>query len=653
MTDLLTRTTHALQPLSEEEIAKAVGILRSERGVDERFRFVEISLAEPEKAALATADATGGDLPRLAKAVLIDRAQRVSIEARVSLTAGAVVDWKRIAEGEPPFTSDEIDGVEIAVRKHPDFIAAMERRGIADLDLVWVDPWTAGSYDDEAEFAGRRMARGLLWKKDAADDLNGYAHPIENVIVMFDLHEMEPVKIYDFGVVRVPEKRGNFAEEDASSLRTDLKPIVITQPDGASFTVEGNLVRWHRWRLRVGFTPREGLVIHTVSWEDDDRVRPIMHRGAVSEMIVPYGDPAVTHAKKNVFDIGELNFGSMANSLTLGCDCLGEIYYFDHAFCDPFGKPYTLKNVICMHEEDFGVQWRHFDWRSNTTEVRRSRRLVISSFSTIGNYDYGFFWYFHLDGTIVCEVKLTGILTTGSVPDGVKPTHGQLLNEDGLYGPIHQHLFNFRLDLDIDGPVNTVIEEHAEADPPGPGNPLNGAFRNVKTVLKTEREAQQLIDPLRGRTWKIINPTVLNAVGEPTGYRLVPHGNVGVFASPEASISKRANFMTKHLWVTPFAEGEVHAAGDYPAQHPGGDGLPTWTAANRSIEETDVVLWYTLGTHHQPRPEDWPVMPVAYTSFHLAPSGFFNQNPTLDLPRPAPHHANGHCGAGCTCGCGS
>ena len=197
---------------------------------------------------------------------------------------------------------------------------------------------------------------------------------------------------------------------------------------------------------------------------------PILHRAAMSDMVVPYGDPAPTHHRKNTFDGGELNFGALVNSLTLGCDCLGEIHYFDAALVDQDGKAHAVKNAICMHEEDYGVLWRHMNMRTNQTEVRRSRRLVVSSFSTIGNYDYGIFWYLYQDGTIQCEVKLTGILSTGAVPVGQTPRYGQLLNEDGLYAPIHQHFFNFRLDLDVDGPLNTVYEEHAEAEPAGPGN---------------------------------------------------------------------------------------------------------------------------------------------------------------------------------------
>jgi primary-amine oxidase len=647
MAQSAVRARHPLEPLSVDELAEAVAILRAaspEPWDDRRFRFLEVALREPPKAAILANEAAAEEtrLPREARAILIDRAAQASIQTIVSLDDGRVTSWEAVAIGQAPFTLEEILECERVVRGHPDFRAAMARRGITDLDLVWVDPWPFGVYDDEADLADRRLTRGLVWMRANPDDDNGYAHPVENVIVIFDLHRMEVVRVEDHGVVPIPARTANYGPNDVGPLRTDLKPIEITQPEGPSFTVDGTLVRWQKWRLRVGFTPREGLVLHTVGWEEDGRVRPILHRAAMSEMVVPYGDPAPTHRRKNTYDGGELNFGSLVNSLTLGCDCLGEIHYFDIALVDQDGRPYAVKNAICMHEEDYGVLWRHMNMRTGQTEVRRSRRLVISSFSTIGNYDYGIFWHLYQDGGIQCEVKLTGILSTGAVAPGETPTHGQLLNEDGLYGPIHQHFFNFRLDLDVDGPVNTVYEEHAEADPVGPDNPLKGAFRTVRTPLRRESEAQQLVDPLRGRVWRIVNPERRNAVGEPVGYRLVPHGNVAALAAADASIARRAAFMTKHLWVTPHDDHERHAAGDFPAQHPG-DGLPTWTAADRPIEATDVVVWYTLGSHHAPRPEDWPVMPVSYAGFLLQPAGFFDRNPALDVPPSTPKHADGCC----------
>ena len=87
----------------------------------------------------------------------------------------------------------------------------------------------------------------------------------------------------------LPPKSGSYYPEDNGPLRTDLKPLEITQPEGPSFEVDGNLVRWQKWSLRVGMDPLEGLVLYTVGYEDGGRVRPIVYRASVSEMVVPYG----------------------------------------------------------------------------------------------------------------------------------------------------------------------------------------------------------------------------------------------------------------------------------------------------------------------------------------------------------------------------
>jgi primary-amine oxidase len=648
MAQAVERIAHPLQILSTDEIGEAVAILRAGAPGgwdDRRYRFVEVSLKEPAKSALAAAEESGRteELPREARVVLIDRGDRATIEAFVSLSEGKLISWDVVAVGQAPFIMEEILACEETIRKDPDFQAAMAKRGITDMDLVWVDPWPFGFYDDEPEYAKHRLTRGLVWVRANPDDDNGYAHPVENVILTFDLNDGKILRLQDFGVVHVPMEEGNYGPEDVGPLRTDLKPLEITQPQGPSFEVDGYDVTWQNWQFRVGFTPREGLVLHQVKWvEDDGRERPIMYRAGMGDMVVPYGDPNPTHVRKNTYDGGELNFGALINSLTLGCDCLGEIYYFDVALADADGKPFTLKNAICMHEEDYGVLWRHTNWRSGRTDMRRSRRLVVSVFATIGNYDYGIFWYFYQDGTIQCEVKLTGIVSTGAVEPGTQPTHGTLLNADGLYAPLHQHFFSFRLDMDVDGTVNNVYEEHGETETDSSLFPLQSSFRTVRTQLKSELEAQQLIDPLRGRVWKIVNPSSLNAAGDPVAYRLLPMHNVEAMASPASNIARRAGFMMKHFWATPYQDDEKTPAGDFPAQHPG-TGLPEWTAADRSLEDTDVVVWYTLGSHHSPRPEDWPVMPVGYASFMLQPHGFFNQNPALNQPIPEAHGNGSHC----------
>jgi len=633
--------THPLDPLDADEIRAAVALVRADPRANASVLFSQVDLCEPDKRDALRGDAAGD---RRARVVFMNRDERHAVDAVVSLARGAVDSWKVIEAGTPPFTSEEIVACELAVRANPEFRAALARRGITDMDLVWVDPWSVGAYHDETELRGRRLARGLIWVRSGEHDDNGYAHPVENLHTMYDLDTGEVLWVQDGPVVPVPAKDGNFDAASSGPMRNDLRELVITQPDGPSFQVDGQEVRWQKWRFRVGYNSREGLVLHELGWEENGRVRPILYRAAMSEMVVPYGDPSFQHRRKNTFDTGELNLGAMANSLTLGCDCLGVIHYFDAAVVTPSGEPRVLENVVCMHEEDYGVLWRHWNWRSDRTEVRRSRRLVVSFFTTLGNYDYGFFWYLYQDGTIQHEVKLTGILSTGAVAPGEKPAYGQLLNADGLYGPVHQHFFNFRLDLDVDGVENAVYEEHGEAMPAGPDNPLHAAFRHVKTRLRTELEARQLVDPLSGRTWKVVNPGRLNAVGEPVGYRLVPHGNVMALASPQANVSERAGFMTRHFWATPYHPDEMLAAGDFPNQHPGGAGLPAWAAQDRSIEDRDVVVWYTLGTYHQARLEDWPVMPVAYAGFALHPSGFFDENPALDVPPPDPGHNGSCCG---------
>jgi primary-amine oxidase len=331
----------------------------------------------------------------------------------------------------------------------------------------------------------------------------------------------------------------------------------------------------------------------------------------------------------------------LANSLELGCDCLGEIRYFDAWLNDNDGHAQVIKNAICLHEEDHGMLWKHTDWRTGKAEVRRSRRLVISMIATVGNYEYGYFWYLYQDGTIEYEVKLTGVISNAALPPGEKPAHGTLVAPQ-VYGPNHQHIFCVRLDMMVDGPQNTVVECDSVAVPPGPENPYGNAWVVQQAPLRSESEAQRVADGRAARYWKITNPGKLNATGEAVAYKLVPQDTVLPFWQPDTSIARRAGFANKHLWVTAYDRDQRFPAGEYPNQHPGGDGLPTWAEADRPLENTDVVLWHTFTAHHTVRPEDWPVMPVTRAGFQLRAHGFFDGNPALDVPPPEHcHHQDG------------
>jgi primary-amine oxidase len=573
-------------------------------------------------------------------AVLFDNAANSCFEANVSLTDSKLLTWKHVPGVQPTMTIDEQIECEQAVLASPEFKAALKRQyGVDDTSLVMVDIWSAGNYGSD-EDRTRRLARPLCFLRHDPTD-NGYVRPIEGLRPVVDLNTMQVIRVEEYGHWPLPPVTCNYSADRVANQRKDIRPIEITQPAGPSFTVDGRVVRWQNWSFVVGFNAREGLTLHHLKYRDGDRDRSILYRASLTEMVVPYGDPTETQRRKNAFDVGEYGMGMCANSLELGCDCLGHIHYFDADLVTSRGEPLKIKNAICMHEEDFGILWKHTDRRLNVPEVRRSRRLVISSVSTVENYEYGFFWYLYQDGNIQLEVKLTGILSLGAVQPEARPQYGALIAPQ-LYAPNHQHFFNVRLDFDLDGATNTVQQVDVVADEIGPDNPFENAFRARATTLKSETQARANLNLETARTWKVINPEVRNAVGEPVGYRFLPGDNCVPFASPNAWWRKRAGFVNHHVWVTPYRDDEKYGAGDYPNQSAGGDGLIRWTTGDRPIQATDVVLWYTFGHTHIPRPEDYPVMPTAYIGFTLKPAGFFDLNPANDVP-PSPRAAAKSC----------
>jgi primary-amine oxidase len=633
----MAKIKHPLEPLGAEEVRLAVKILRDSGKVTPTTRFVTVSLKEPDKAFV---HAFSGREPfaREASAVLFDNAANSCYEASVSLSDAKVLSWKHIPGVQPTMTADEQVECEQAVLASPEFKAALKRQyGVEDTRLVMVDIWSAGNYGSE-EDRTMRLARPLCFLRMDPTD-NGYAKPIEGLRPVVDLNAMRVIRVEEYGHWPLPPQQSNYSADRMTGFRSDIKPLSITQPDGPSFEVEGNQVRWQKWSFVVGFNGREGLTMNHLCYEDGGRRRSVLYRGSLSEMVVPYGDPAPQQARKNAFDAGEYGLGYCANSLELGCDCLGYIRYFDGHLCTSRGELLTVKNAVCMHEEDYGILWKHTDRRLNTPEVRRSRRLVVSSIATVENYEYGFFWYLYQDGNIQFEIKLTGILSLGALPPGEKSPYGALVAPQ-LYAPNHQHFFNMRLDIDLDGTANSAFQVDVEPDALGPKNPFENAFSAKARPLNTESQARANLCLETARTWKFTNPAVRNAVGEPVGYRFMPGDNCLPFASRNAWWRKRAGFVDHHVWITPYRDEERHAAGNYPNQSQGGDGLPRWTGADRAIDDTDLVLWYTFGHTHLARPEDYPVMPAAYIGFMLKPNGFFTENPGNDIP-PSMHHA-GH-----------
>jgi primary-amine oxidase len=625
---------HPLESLVASEVMQAVSLLKALPCFTPTTRIISIMLREPNKTAVYEWNETE-EGARAADAVLFDNARNAAFTVWLDITANAIVEWRPAPEGaQPTLSMDEQVACEQAVLASELFRDALQRHyGISDTSLVMVDIWSAGNYGSE-EDRWRRLTRPLCFLRSDPTD-NGYARPIEGIRPVVDINIMEVIRVEEYGEWPLPPLPGNYASGRVANQRSDIKPLEITQSEGPSFTLAGKHLHWQNWSLVVGFNAREGLTIHDVRYLDKGRNRPILYRGSLTEMVVPYGDPRPTQARKNAFDVGEYGMGMCANSLKLGCDCVGHIAYLDADLCDTKGGALKIENAICIHEEDYGILWKHTDRRlPDAPEVRRSRRLVVSSISTVENYEYGFFWYFYQDGNIQFEIKLTGILSLGAVRPGEEPKHGTMI-APLLYAPNHQHFFNIRLDFGIDGIANTIQQIDIVADPAGEDNPFENGFHAKVTDLTSEQQALSNLNLETSRTWKIVNPSARNAMGAPTGYKFFPGDNAFPLASANAWWRRRARFVDHHVWVTPYHEDEKYGAGDYPNQSTGGDGLVQWTKLNRSIENQDVVFWYTFGHTHIPRSEDYPVMPTAYIGFLLKPNGFFDSNPSNNVP-PSP-----------------
>lgn len=625
---------HPLDPLDAAEVPAAVAAVRAAKRLPEGVFFPYVALDEPPKKDVLAWE-PGRPFARRAFVVVYDRAKNETAEAVVDLKSSKLVSWTPRPGAQPNVMLEEFEKFPAVVKADPRWRAAMEKRGL-DPDAVWVDLWAPGPMSEAETKSGARLLRGLSYA--AAGNTNAYAHPVEGVVAVLDANKREVVELVDTGVVAVSTAPGDFDASAVPAERPGLKPLLISQPEGPSFAVDGNEVRWQGWRFRWALHPREGPVLYQVGFEDGGKVRPVLYRASLSEMLVPYGDPDATWSFRNAFDEGEYGIGRMAGPLVPGADAPANAVFFDATFADDLGKPYKAEKAVALYERDGGVLWKHLDMINGRSESRRARELVLTFVATISNYDYQLSWVFKQDGGLLMESGLTGIMLAKGVkaraasgPGAGHAAHHAHLVAPGVAAPHHQHFFNFRLDFDVDGPENRVVEHDVRSAPAGPGNPLSNAIIMEEAVIRRESEARRDMDLSKARKWRVLSSKSVNALGEPTGYALIPGENSRPYLLESSPVRRKGRFIEHHLWVTRHADGELHAAGRYPNQGEPDQGLPAWMKADRSLDGQDVVLWYTFGVTHIPRPEDWPVMPTHKTGFALLPSGFFARNPALDI----------------------
>ena len=623
---------HPLDSLSAGEIETAAKALAAAPQFPGEGRFATIVLKEPAKSEVLAFTA-GAPITRQAFAVILDRKRNRTFEAVVDVKAPRVVSWTEVKGVQPVVLEDEYDVMVDIVKKDPRWQAAMRKRGIDDFGKVQIDNWAVGQVGPQ--FQGKRLLRALSYFK--GESTNFYGRPIEGVVALVDMSAEKVVEFIDSGVVPLAP-----AVQELDGKSTGVRPapraLTISQPDGASFTITGQEIRWQKWRFRYTMHPREGLVLQTVGYEDEGRLRPILYRAAISEMAVPYGDADKNWRWRSAFDVGEYGMGRLASSIEPNTDAPPNATLIDVTYAGDDGKPYVLPKAVGIYERDGGMLWKHYEVYSETNESRRARQLVVFFIATIGNYDYALNWIFHQDGVLELDGALTGIMLPKGVIDTKAGGHGAGVKSGHLVAanvvaPHHQHFFNFRLDFDVDGQANSVVEMNTSAIPAGAGNPaLNGMIMK-ETVLGTETAARRDMSMASARTWAVVNPSAQNALGHHTSYVLVPGVNSIPYVWPASQVRQRAGFINHHFWATRYNGDEMYAAGAYPNQSLGGAGLTKWAANNEPLANQDVVVWYTMGVTHIPRPEEWPVMPVTHVGFKMIPAGFFSRNPALDVPK--------------------
>ncbi len=620
--------THPLDGLSAREHWTVYDVLLASGKTDSTTRYLYEGLHEPPKPEVL---AWKPGQPFRREAIVHLMQSKRGYEAVVDIAGKKLVSWKEIPGRQYMTSRAEDDAANEIAMKDPRVKAAIGKRGVTDFTHVDCSPANHG-YFDLPEERGKRVVH--LSCTDMHNRYSGYGEDFAGLVVVVDLTDGKVLRVVDTGAQPNTGVAGDHDVEAVGPTREMKNPVSMIQPGGPSFTLDGNSVSWQNWKFHFRVDPRRGIVLSTVRYADKGSDRSIMYQGSLSELFVPYMDPTDPWNYQGYFDLGTYpsSFGGIASSLMPGIECPSNGVLFNSVVVTDRGRPRERARTACLFERSAGdVAWRHVRDGGLNNETRTKRDLVLRMYMNAGNYDYLYDWVFQQDGTLKVNLGATGM-------DQVKGISGRA--DDEAYGRLiapkligvnHSHFFSFRLDMDVDGVNNSLLVDKLQTERQPENNPRRSVWKVATTEARTETDAQRMSMMSAPEIWRIVNPSVKGAYGTPVGYEIEAMGAMTLM-SPDDYLLKRAGFTNHTLWVTPYRADELFAAGDYPTVSTAGQGLPTWTAANRPVANTDVVAWLTMGFHHVPRPEDWPVMPVAWHSFEIRPVSFFARNPSIDLP---------------------
>ena len=623
---------HPMDGLTADEIRAGVDVLRRAGKFDDAVRIVAISLDEnPKDEVRAWRD--GQPFARKAVATLL--AGGKLYEARIDLVTKSLVRWEEVADRQAAITIDEIISASNLPKQDPRWVAAMAKRGITEFGNLFCLPLTVGPAVDPALKGHRLLNVPCLDISGAGNHLWG--RPIENLMAQVDLNEKKVLSVTDLGVVPSPPPPPSNAYADSGKYRAVPKPILISAPQGTNVTVKGGEVRWDNWSFHVRLEPRIGAVLSLIRYDDRGAMRDVAYQLSASEMFVPYMDPAQTWQFRAYMDIGEYGFGVLSSELRPGEDCPDNARFLDLTISDTRGTPVALRGAVCIFERPTGDPiWRHSELTNNTAEGRPNTELVVRMAPVVGNYDYIVDYVFDRAGDIDVRLGAYGIDATKGVasrnlgdPTAAQDTAYGTLVDERLLAVNHDHYLTFRIDMDVDGSANRLVEDRFSVHKLAGEGPRKSLWQVDTRPIDSEGP---ITTPLNAAQFRVESAEKTNRLGYRTSYQLMPgHADTSLLAKDDP-IQLRAGFSSYTLWATAYAADEKYAAGLYPNENPDVDGLPKWVAARRPIDNHDLVLWYTVGFRHVPRAEDWPVMPGLWHGFRLRPFNFFDRNPALDVP---------------------
>jgi primary-amine oxidase len=621
---------HPLDALTTDEYWTVHDVLQASGHLTDKTLVSSLLLHEPVKDKVL-AWKKGEPIPREADVIL--ESEGKTIEARIDIEGRTLEFWKEMPGVQAPITQTELDTMSEVVKRDPRVVTALKARGITDLTSVRCEPIPL-TFIVFPEQTSRRIGYGDCM--DAHGAYHSWGRAVEGLYILADMTSEKVLEVIDRGPIPMPKGDIDFEEAEAVP-REGTKPLLVTQPQGPGYKIDNGEVVWQNWHFRFRLDPRVGPVINLVRYQDGDRLRSVMYEGSLSEMYVPYMDPDDGWNSRAFLDAGEFLLGGLIKPVGPD-DCPAHAQYFTGIVPSDSGTPVLKPQLACMFEHATdGPAWRHDE--DGLLSGRPSRELVFRTAAVAGNYDYLLDWVFQQDGTIRVAVGATGIVETKAVKETVAHMMGEdssklengTLVAPNLVAVNHDHYFSYRLDLDVDGPNNSFMIDRLVPQQIS-GKARTSIWATRSSIAKSEKDAILDIDLRHPGMWHFINPTQHGVLGHPTGYEIMPGPTAISIVSPEDPAQKLGAFSEHQFWVTPYNPDEFYAAGTYVNSSKGLEGLPAWTKANRPIENTDIVGWYTLGFHHVVRLEDWPIMPTLWHDFLIRPVNFFDKNPALTLP---------------------